>query len=134
MAPTELTYQSGFSGFAVPDLEAARSFYRDVLGLAVADNVMGMLEITLPGGANVLVYPKEDHKPAVFTILNLTVADIDQAVDALAERGVKFLHYDGFGQDERGIVRGGDMPTGGWIADPAGNVIAVMQEYPELPA
>lgn len=128
MATTELTYQSAYSGFAVPDLEVARRFYRDVLGLDVSDNPMGMLQITLPGGAEVLVYPKEDHEPAVFTILNLGVADIDQAVDALAERGVKFLHYDGFDQDERGIARGGDMPTGGWIEDPAGNVIAVMQE------
>ena len=128
MATTHLTYLSGYSGFAVPDLEVARGFYRDVLGLTVSENAMGMLQLTLPGGARVLIYPKADHKPAVFTILNLGVADIDQAVDALAERGVTFLHYDGLGQDERGIVRGGDMPTGGWIADPAGNVIAVMQE------
>ncbi|MBX0299321.1 VOC family protein [Cryobacterium sp. 1639] len=127
MVTTELTYLRGFSGFAVPDLDAARDFYREVVGLDVADNPMGMLEITLPGGGMVIVYPKEDHEPAVFTILNLAVADIEQAVDVLTERGVEFLRYDGFEQDERGIVRGGGMPTGGWFADPAGNVIAVME-------
>ncbi|POH70070.1 glyoxalase [Cryobacterium zongtaii] len=127
MTASELTYLRGFSGFAVPDLEAARGFYRDVLGLDVVDNPMGLLEITLPGGAMVIVYPKEDHEPAVFTILNLAVADIELSVDALVERGVEMLRYDGFEQDERGIVHGGGMPTGGWFADPAGNVIAVME-------
>jgi len=127
MATTDLTYLSGFSGFAVPDLEAARAFYRDVLGLDVADNPMGMLEITLPGGAMVIVYPKDDHQPAVFTILNLVVPDIELAVDVLTERGVELLRYDGFGQDQRGIARGEGMPTGGWFADPAGNIIAVME-------
>jgi len=125
---TQLTYVRGFSGFAVPDLDAARSFYRDVLGLAVADNAMGMLEITLPGGAVVLVYPKDDHEPAVFTILNLAVADIEKSVDALAERGVQLLRYDFFEHDERGIVRGEGMPAGGWFADPAGNIISILQE------
>lgn len=124
---TKLTYTRGYGGFAVPDLEAARTFYRDVLGLQVADNEMGILQLTLPGGAEVIIYPKEDHQPAVFTILNLAVADIEQAVDALAERGVQMLHYDGFDQDERGITRGMGM-AGGWIADPAGNIIAVLQE------
>ena len=127
MATTTLSYLTGFSGFAVPDLEAARGFYRDVLGLDVGDNPMGMLEITLPGGAMVLVYPKEDHEPAVFTILNLAVPDIEQAVDVLVERGVEMLRYEGFGQDERGISRGEGMPTGGWFADPAGNIIAVFE-------
>jgi predicted enzyme related to lactoylglutathione lyase len=124
---TELTFQRGFGGFAVPDLEVARSFYGDVLGLDVSD-VMGMLQLTLPGGTGVIVYDKADHQPAVFTVLNLSVPDIEQAVAALAERGVELLHYEGFGQDERGISRGEGMPTGGWIADPAGNIIAIMQE------
>ena len=123
---TQLTYLRGFSGFAAPDIEAARGFYRDVLGLEVADGIMGMLRITLPGGAEVIVYPKEDHEPAVFTILNLAVADIDQAVDALAERGVELLRYEGFEQDERGIAR--NMGPIAWFADPAGNIIAVLQE------
>ena len=128
MAPsTKLSVKRGFGGFAVPDLEVARNFYGDVLGLDVSD-VMGMLQLTLPGGTGVIVYDKADHQPAVFTVLNLSVPDIEQAVDALAERGVAMLRYEGFGQDERGISRGEGMPTGGWIADPAGNVIAIMQE------
>ena len=124
---TKLTVQRGFGGFAVPDLEVARSFYGEVLGLGVTD-VMGMLQLTLPGGTEVIVYGKEDHRPAVFTVLNLSVPDIEQAVDALAERGVELLHYEGFGQDARGISRGEGWPTGGWFADPAGNIIAIMQE------
>ncbi|MGY4858134.1 VOC family protein [Cryobacterium sp. AP23] len=124
---TTLTFQRGFGGFAVPDLEVARSFYGDVLGLNVSD-VMGMLQLSLPGGSEMIVYDKADYQPAVFTVLNLSVPDIEQAVDALAERGVELLHYDGFGQDERGIARGEGMPTGGWISDPAGNIIAIMQE------
>jgi predicted enzyme related to lactoylglutathione lyase len=124
---TQLTVQRGFGGFAVPDLEVARSFYQDVLGLDVSD-VMGMLQLTLPGGSMVIIYDKPDYQPAGFTVLNLSVPDIEQAVDALTERGVELLHYDGFGQDARGISRGEGMPAGGWIADPAGNIIAVMQE------
>jgi len=128
MAPaTKLSVQRGFGGFAVPDLEVARTFYSDVLGLDVSD-VMGMLQLTLPGGTRVIIYDKQDHQPAGFTVLNLSVPDIEQAVDALAERGVELLRYEGFGQDERGISRGDGMPTGGWIADPAGNIIAIMQE------
>ena len=125
---TRVTYRHGFSGFAVPDLEAASTFYREVLGLDTSDGGMGTLRLTLPGGSGVFVYPKEDYQPAVFTVMNLLVPDIEQAVDALAERGVELLHYEGFGQDERGIARGEGMPTGGWISDPAGNIIAIMQE------
>jgi predicted enzyme related to lactoylglutathione lyase len=128
MATTStLTFQRGFGGFAVPDLAVARSFYGDVLGLKVSD-VMGMLQLSLPGGSEMIVYDKADYQPAVFTVLNLSVPDIEQAVDALAERGVELLHYEGFGQDARGIARGEGMPTGGWISDPAGNIIAIMQE------
>ena len=124
---TTLSIQRGFGGFAVPDLEVARSFYGDVLGLDLSD-MMGMLLINLPGGSGVFVYPKEDHQAAGFTVMNLMVPDIEQAVDALAERGVDMLHYEGFGQDDRGIARGEGMPTGGWFADPAGNIIAIGQE------
>lgn len=126
MATTQLTYLSGFSGFAVPDLDAARRFYGDVLGLEVADGLMGMLQLTLPGGAGVIIYPKEDHEPAVFTILNLSVPDIEQAVDVLAERGVEMLHYDGFEQDERGIARG-QGPNIAWFTDPGGNILSVLE-------
>ncbi|QYF72739.1 VOC family protein [Cryobacterium sp. PAMC25264] len=120
-------YLHGFSGFAVPDIEAARTFYADVLGLEVADGGMGMLRLTLPGGADVIIYPKPDHQPAVFTILNLEVADINQSADVLAERGVEFLRYDfdGFEQDERGIANGN--PRIAWFTDPAGNILSVLQ-------
>lgn len=120
-----VTYTHGFSGFAVPDIEAARGFYRDMLGLEVTDGGMGLLRVILPGGADVIVYPKPDHQPAGFTILNLAVADIDQAVDVLAERGVEFLRYDGFEQDGRGIAIGD--PRIAWFTDPAGNILAVLQ-------
>lgn len=119
-------YIEGFSGFAVPDAAAAATFYRDVLGLAVTQE-HGMLTIALPGGATVLAYPKADHEPAAFTILNLVVPDLPAAVDELVDRGVAFLRYDGFHHDERGIVHGGGRgPDIAWTTDPAGNVIAVM--------
>jgi predicted enzyme related to lactoylglutathione lyase len=124
---TNLTIERGFGGFAVPDLEVARSFYGDVLGLDISD-MKGMLMLNLPDGTGVFVYPKEDYQPAVFTVMNLLVPDIGPAVDALTERGVEMLHYEGFGQDDRGIARGEGMPTGGWFADPAGTIIAIMQE------
>ena len=124
---TRVTYRNGFSGFAVPDIDAAGTFYREVLGLDIGDGGMGSLRLTLPGGTDVFVYPKEDHEPAVFTILNLEVDDIDQTVDVLAERGVEFLRYDGFQQDERGIASGDEGPRIAWFADPAGNILSVLQ-------
>ncbi|WEO76817.1 VOC family protein [Cryobacterium sp. SO2] len=127
MPTIDLDYLHGFSGFAVPDIEAARAFYRDVLGLEVTDGGMGLLRLILPGGADVIIYPKPDHVPAGFTILNLAVADINQTVDVLAERGVEFLHYDvdGFEQDDRGIANGD--PRIAWFTDPAGNILSVLQ-------
>lgn len=122
-----MEYTQGFSGFAVPDVAAAKAFYCDVLGLQVSEE-QGMLQLTLPGGASVLAYPKEDHTPAVFTILNLGVVDLPSAVDELSGRGATWLRYDGFDQDERGIAAGGEMgPDIAWTTDPAGNIVAVMQ-------
>lgn len=122
-----MDYTQGFSGFAVPDVAAAKAFYGDVLGLQVSEE-QGMLHLTLPGGASVLAYPKEDHAPAVFTILNLGVVDLPSAVDELSGRGATWLRYDGFEQDERGIAAGGEMgPDIAWTTDPAGNIVAVMQ-------
>lgn len=120
-APTE-----GFSGFAVPDIEAAATFYREVLGLDVREE-NGMLRITLPGGASVLAYPKPDFRPATYTMLNFVVDDLPAAVDTLAARGAAFMHYEGFAQDARGIAAGnGRGPDIAWTGDPAGNIIAVM--------
>lgn len=118
--------QSAFSSFAVPDIAAARRFYADVLGFPVADGEMGTLDLDLGNGAKVLVYPKPDHAPAGFTVLNLAVADVDAAVDALAARGVRFEHYDGaIRTDAKGISRG-NGPTIAWFRDPAGNILSVL--------
>ena len=116
-----------FSGFAVPDIEAAQQFYGDVLGIETSEEY-GLLTLHLDGGARpTLAYPKPDHVPASYTILNFPVDDIDAAVDALTERGVELLRYDGMPQDERGILRE-EGPYIAWFADPAGNVLSVLQE------
>ena len=116
-----------FSGFSVDDLDAARVFYGETLGLAVADAEMGMLTVTLPGGAQVLVYPKEKHQPATFTILNFVVSDVEQAVDSLNERGVRTKIYEdpAIPTDAKGIMRGYG-PEIAWFKDPAGNVLSVV--------
>ncbi|WP_233279320.1 VOC family protein [Microterricola pindariensis] len=116
-----------FSGFAVRDVAAARSFYADALGLPVADD-RGGLRLELPGDSgSVFVYEKADHEPAVFTILNFAVGDIDTAVDDLEAAGVSMLHYDGFQQDERGVARDPQGPAIAWFTDPSGNILAVLQ-------
>ncbi|MBU1250791.1 MULTISPECIES: VOC family protein [Microcella] len=123
-------YVYGFSGLAVPDIDAARTFYRDTLGLDVTDAEMGQLSLTLPGGGWVLVYPKPDHSPATYTVLNLEVSDIDDAVTDLMARGVEMTRYEGFEQDELGIARGieGDFgPDIAWFTDPAGNILSVLE-------
>jgi catechol 2,3-dioxygenase-like lactoylglutathione lyase family enzyme len=121
-----LSNSEAFSGFAVDDLDAARAFYADTLGLTVERNEMGFLDITLGSGAHVLAYEKPDHEPAGFTILNFEVEDVEQAVDALIERGVTMEKYEGFDQDEKGIMRG-QGPDIAWFKDPAGNVLAVLK-------
>jgi len=113
-----------FSGFSVDDIPAAKRFYTETLGLAV-DEFNGMLLLKIAGDRDTLVYPKPDHTPATFTILNFPVSDIEKAVDALTERGVTFEHYDS--SDERGIMREGG-PLIAWFRDPAGNVLSVLQE------
>lgn len=127
---TAFTADKAFSGFSVDDIDAARRFYGEVLGLDVQDNPMGFLELRLASGAAVLIYGKPNHEPASFTILNFPVADLDAAVDELIERGVQTKIYsdDEFPTDHRGILRGGDQgPDIAWFRDPAGNVLAVMQ-------
>ena len=116
-----------FSGFAVPDVEQAREFYEGTLGLNVSeDNDLLILHLT--GGRDTLVYPKPDHEPANYTILNFQVDDIDEAVDQLTQRGVQFERYDGFGQDEKGISRDQGGPPIAWFTDPAGNILAVLED------
>jgi catechol 2,3-dioxygenase-like lactoylglutathione lyase family enzyme len=116
-----------FSGFAVDDLDAARRFYGETLGVEIDDDGLG-LGLRLGGGGTVFVYPKPDHRPAEFTILNFPVADIDAAVDELAARGIEMKRYDGFGQDERGIAKPMGGPRIAWFEDPAGNVLSVLGE------
>ena len=116
-----------FSGFAVKDVESARKFYGDVLGIEVTEE-HGLLNLHLAGGRDTLAYPKADHVPATYTILNFPVPDIDAAVDELAARGVTFERYDGFGQDDKGIVRGPDGPPIAWFTDPSGNILSVLEE------
>jgi catechol 2,3-dioxygenase-like lactoylglutathione lyase family enzyme len=116
-----------FSGFAVDDLDAARAFYTDVLGLRAEVGAGGLLTLHLGGGTNVLVYPKPDHVPATFTVLNFPVPDIEKAVDELTARGVRFQHYENPPTDERGIMRAGG-PLIAWFTDPAGNVLSVLEQ------
>lgn len=118
----------GFSGFAVSNLDAARTFYAETLGLEVTVGEMGMLRIALPGEATVIVYPKPDFVPASYTMLNFVVTDLDATVDELTERGVDFLRYDGVEQNDKGIAAGGGQgPDIAWFTDPAGNILAVLK-------
>jgi catechol 2,3-dioxygenase-like lactoylglutathione lyase family enzyme len=113
-----------FSGFSVDDIPKARQFYADTLGLRVTE-ANGMLTLHTEGDRETLVYPKQDHTPATFTILNFPVDDIESAVDELVSRGVAFEHYDGL--DERHINRRGGPPIA-WFRDPAGNILSVLQQ------
>ena len=116
-----------FSGFAVPDIDAARKFYGETLGLDMTDGPMDILTLNLAGDRPTMIYPKPDHEPATYTILNFPVEDVDAAVDELTARGVELERYEGFDQDERGIMRG-NGPDIAWFKDPAGNVLAVLKQ------
>ena len=121
-----LTDSHAFSGFAVDDLEAAKTFYGDTLGLQTSTvDAMGLLTLHLAGGNDVIIYPKPDFEPATYTVLNFPVDDVDAAVDALGQRGVRFERYEGIDQDDKGIARG-QGPTIAWFKDPAGNVLSVL--------
>jgi catechol 2,3-dioxygenase-like lactoylglutathione lyase family enzyme len=118
-----------FNSFAVDDVQKAREFYGDTLGLeaAVLEEGPGLLTLRLSGERDTFVYQKDDFAPATYTILNFSVDDIEAAVDELVSRGVTFERYDGFDQDEKGIARG-QGPDIAWFKDPAGNILAVLQE------
>ncbi|CAN5651956.1 VOC family protein [soil metagenome] len=123
--------KKAFSSFSVADIEAARRFYAETLDLKAADTSgMGLLELDAGGGHSVVIYPKPDHQPAAFTVLNFAVDDIDAAVDELTRRGVRFERYEGFEQDEKGIARPPSPDHGppiAWFTDPAGNILAVLE-------
>ena len=124
-----LAESKAFSGFAVDDLDSAKEFYGETLGLDVEllDAGPGLLTLHLTDGRDAMIYRKEDNRPANHTILNFPVDDIDAAVDELASRGVAFERYEGFEQDEKGIARG-PGPNIAWFEDPAGNILAVLEE------
>ena len=116
-----------FSGFSVDDIPKAKDFYGRVLGLNVTEE-HGMLFLHIAGGADILIYPKDNHVPATYTILNFPVPDVEQAVDELTRRGVRFEHYEGEMQtDAKGIMRG-QGPEIAWFKDPAGNFLSVIKE------
>lgn len=118
-----------FSGFSVDDLQKAKEFYGQTLGLKVTEEEHGMLDLHLAGDQDILVYPKKDHRPATFTILNFPVDDIDKAVDDLSKKGVRFERYEGFKADAKGIVRSdGEGPDIAWFKDPAGNILSVLHD------
>ena len=121
-----IKYKEIFSGFSVDDIEKAKSFYEKTLGMKVKQDHMGHLELHIEGSNSVLVYPKPNHSPASFTVLNFPVEDIDKAVDELRKRGVDFEQYgEPIKTDEKGICRG--EPNIAWFKDPAGNILSVLE-------
>ena len=122
-----------FSCFSVSDLQEAKKFYQQTLGLEVTeDTTMSILRLNITGSNGVIIYPKPNHMPATYTVLNFPVSDIDAAVDELTKRGVRFLQYEGELQtDEKGIFRSDDKSRGpsiAWFEDPAGNILSVLQQ------
>ena len=123
-----LENSKAFSGFSVNDTQKAKEFYGRTLGLEVSES-NGLLSLRLAGGTTVLIYPKPNHTPATFTILNFPVDNVDKAVDELTKRGVRFEVYNepNFKTDERGVFRGGG-PVIAWFKDPAGNILSVLEQ------
>jgi predicted enzyme related to lactoylglutathione lyase len=122
-------YTKAVSGFSVNDLQAAKKFYGETLGINVSENEMGIITLHLAGGYGVIVYPKPNHEPATFTILNFNVDDVEKTVDGLIALGITFEQYSGQLQtDEKGILRGdGRGPDIAWFKDPAGNILSVLK-------
>jgi catechol 2,3-dioxygenase-like lactoylglutathione lyase family enzyme len=119
------TDTKAFSGFAVDDVEKARAFYEGTLGLKASEDY-GILTLHIAGDRPTIVYPRPNHVPAEYTILNFPVDDVEAAVDELTARGVEFERFEGFDQDDRGIMRGEGPPIA-WFKDPAGNVLSVLK-------
>ncbi len=122
------TRTKAFSGFSVNDIQKAKKFYTDVIGLKVTDNPMGLIELHIEGGTRIVIYPKADHIPATYTILNFPVTNIEDAVDELNKKGILFEQYEApIKTDEKGICHGGDKgPTLAWFKDPAGNILSII--------
>lgn len=127
-----MEYQGTFSSFSVDDVERAKKFYGETLGIPTSDEMMG-LKLELGGGGRVHVYQKDNHQPASFTVLNFVVENIDAAIESLTSAGITMERYDDMpaSQDEKGVLRGLGANMGpdiAWFKDPAGNIIAVLQE------
>jgi predicted enzyme related to lactoylglutathione lyase len=118
-----------FSSFSVNDLQKAKEFYHKTLGLEISELPEG-LEVKTEAGTAVFIYPKPNHTPATFTVLNFPVDDIDQAVASLKERGVTFEQYNlpDLKTDKDGVARGPRGPQIAWFKDPAGNILSVLEE------
>ena len=125
-----LQLKKAFSSFSVNDLDQAKRFYGNVLGLDVTKSDMGTLELHFPGDNQLMIYPKHNHQPASFTVLNFPVDNIESAVDELTSKGITFEKYDmpDIKTNEKGIANGGGGPKIAWFKDPAGNILSVMQE------
>jgi len=123
-----LKESKAFSGFSSNEIAASKTFYAETLGLDVSEEMDG-LGLHLAGGGEVFIYPKDNHVPATFTVLNFPVGDIDAAVDGLTAAGVAFERYEGFDQDEKGIARGDEGPAIAWFKDPAGNILSVLSDH-----
>jgi catechol 2,3-dioxygenase-like lactoylglutathione lyase family enzyme len=125
-----MNYIDSFGGISVDDILVAQTFYSDTLGLKLITDQMG-LDYELPGGGHLFIYPKDDHVPAKYTTLNLVVTDLDKAVDAMTEKGVKFEHYPDSYQNEKGIMRPPEGshygPAIAWFTDPARNIIGLIE-------
>ncbi|KQM72666.1 glyoxalase [Pedobacter sp. Leaf216] len=124
-----LQNSKAFSSFSVDDLQKAKDFYQGILGIEVKDNPMGLIELVISGSTNVLLYPKPNHVPATFTVLNFPVDNIDQTVDELIAKGVQFEIYnqDTIKTDEKGISRGNGGPNIAWFRDPSGNILSILE-------
>lgn len=131
-----LSDSPAFSGYSVNDTAKAKDFYQNILGVHIQEDIGmgGLLTLTFPGGGTVMLYPKPDHQPATFTVLNFPVDNIDTAVDNLAAKGVQFLQYDEpmLKTDQKGISRSenDEFPSIAWFTDPAGNILSVIEEDP----
>ncbi|RNL53211.1 VOC family protein [Pedobacter jejuensis] len=124
-----LKNSKAFSSFAVNDIQKAKEFYQDTLGLKVVDNPMGLIELKVLDSSNILIYPKPNHEPATFTVLNFPVENINDVVDKLIEKGISFEQYDEeyLKTNEKGISSGTGGPSIAWFKDPSGNILSILE-------